>query len=461
MSEARELSDNEYLFTSESVTEGHPDKIADQISDGVLDAVLADDPYGRVACETLVNTGLVVVSGEITTDTYVDIQELARDTITRIGYTDADLGFTADSCAVISAIDKQSPDIAQGVDTALEARTDPEDDDELDVAGAGDQGMMFGYATRETPELMPLPISLAHRLAHRLAEVRKGDVVPYLRPDGKTQVTVRYENGRPIEIEKILISTQHKDGVDTDTLIRPDLWEHVLHPILPAELYDPQKAQHARELPRQPDGPVRHRRTRRRRRPHRPQDHRRHLRGHGPPWRRRLLRQGPVEGGPLGGVRRALGGEERGRGRARRPLRGAGRLRDRRRPPGLADGRDVRHREDLALTDRRPHHRALRPPPGRLPRGAQPPPADLPEDGRLRPLRPRGPRLHLESAPTARPRCARPPASPSAPRHRRRRGRPRRAHGRRSKPAGAVAPGAAAAWGPSVGRQGARDGSPG
>ena len=241
MSEARELSDNEYLFTSESVTEGHPDKIADQISDGVLDAVLTDDPYGRVACETLVNTGLVVVSGEISTKTYVDIQEIARDTITRIGYTDADLGFSADSCAVISAIDKQSPDIAQGVDTALEARTDADDDDELDIDGAGDQGMMFGYATRETPELMPLPISLAHRLAHRLAEVRKGDVVPYLRPDGKTQVTVRYENGQPIEVEKVLISTQHKDGVDTDTLIRPDLWEQVLHPILPVDLYDAQK----------------------------------------------------------------------------------------------------------------------------------------------------------------------------------------------------------------------------
>jgi S-adenosylmethionine synthetase len=238
---SEQVSENEFLFTSESVTEGHPDKVADQISDGVLDAVLTDDPYGRVACETLVNTGLVVVSGEISTETYVDIQDVARSTIAKIGYNDADLGFSADSCAVINAIDKQSPDIAQGVDHALEARTDPADDDELDVAGAGDQGMMFGYATRETPELMPMPISLAHKLAHRLAEVRKAEVVPYLRPDGKTQVTVRYENGRPIEIEKILISTQHRDGVDCDTLIRPDLWEHVLHPILPAELYDSAK----------------------------------------------------------------------------------------------------------------------------------------------------------------------------------------------------------------------------
>ena len=235
------LSEHEFLFTSESVTEGHPDKIADQISDGVLDAVLRDDPHARVACETLVNTGLVIISGEISTETYVDIQEIARDTITRIGYTDPSLGFSADSCAVISAIDRQSPDIAQGVETALEARTDPADDDELDVVGAGDQGMMFGYATRETPELMPLPISLAHKLAQRLAEVRKGEVVPYLRPDGKTQVTVRYENGRPIEIEKVLISTQHRDGVDCDALIRPDLWEHVIHPVLPGELYDERK----------------------------------------------------------------------------------------------------------------------------------------------------------------------------------------------------------------------------
>ena len=241
MTEIDKLGEGEHLFTSESVTEGHPDKICDQISDGVLDAVLTDDPNGRVACETLVNTGLVVVSGEITTETYVDIQEIARETIRKIGYTDADLGFSADSCAVINAIDKQSADIAQGVDEALERRTDPGDDDELDLAGAGDQGMMFGYATRETPELMPLPIALAHRLAHRLAEVRRGDVINYLRPDGKTQVTVRYENGRPIEIERVLISTQHNDGVDPDTLIRPDLWEHVVHPILPAELYDERK----------------------------------------------------------------------------------------------------------------------------------------------------------------------------------------------------------------------------
>jgi S-adenosylmethionine synthetase len=221
------LPDNEYLFTSESVTEGHPDKVADQISDGVLDAVMRDDPAGRVACETLVNTGLVVVSGEITTTTYVDIQDIARETIRRIGYTDADLGFSADSCAVINAIDKQSPDIAQGVD-----RASP------DEAGAGDQGMMFGYATRETDELMPLPISLAHRLAQRLAEVRHAGVLPYLRPDGKTQVTVRYRDGVPVAIEKVLISTQHRDGIDSESLIKPDLFEHVLEPVLPADLYD-------------------------------------------------------------------------------------------------------------------------------------------------------------------------------------------------------------------------------
>jgi len=231
-----EPSENEFLFTSESVTEGHPDKIADQISDGVLDAVLTDDPYGRVACETLVNTGLIVVSGEISTDTYVDIQEVARETVRAIGYTDADLGFSADSCAVLNAIDKQSPDIAQGVDKAYEARTDASDEDELDVAGAGDQGMMFGYATNETDTLMPLPISLAHRLAERLAAVRKDGTLDYLRPDGKTQVSVRYRDGKPVEIEKLLISTQHGDG--SESRIPDDLWQHVVEPILPGELYD-------------------------------------------------------------------------------------------------------------------------------------------------------------------------------------------------------------------------------
>ncbi len=225
-------ADNEFLFTSESVTEGHPDKIADQISDGVLDAVLREDPYGRVACETLVNTGLVVVSGEISTTASLDIQQIVRETIRMIGYTDPALGFSADSCAVINAIDKQSPDIAQGVDRAYDSDGD-------DMAGAGDQGMMFGYATRETPELMPLPISLAHRLAKRLSDVRKAGAIPYLRPDGKTQVSVRYRDGVPVEIEKLLISTQHEEGCEP--LLTDELWERVVMPVLPRGLFDEQR----------------------------------------------------------------------------------------------------------------------------------------------------------------------------------------------------------------------------
>src|SRR5512144_375789 len=254
MSAITELSENQYLFTSESVTEGHPDKICDQISDGVLDAIMAEDPEGRVACETLVNTGLVVVSGEITTGSYVDIPKIARETIRKIGYHGGQYGFDCESCAVITAIDEQSPDIAQGVDSAYESRHNPADEDPLDLAGAGDQGMMFGYATRETRELMPMPISLAHKLSHRLAEVRRGDVMPYLRPDGKTQVTVRYENGRPIEIEKVLISTQHKDGLDCDTLIRPELWEHVVLPVRPGELFDERKLNTTHNLLVNPTG---------------------------------------------------------------------------------------------------------------------------------------------------------------------------------------------------------------
>jgi S-adenosylmethionine synthetase len=241
------MSSRSFSFTSESVTEGHPDKMADQVSDSVLDAVLADDPRGRVACETLITTGLVVVAGEITTETYVDIPQLVRHKIREIGYTRAKFGFDAETCGVVVAIDEQSPDIAQGVDHSYEEQHG--DNDPLDGEGAGDQGMMFGYASNETDELMPLPIMLAHRLARRLAEVRKADVLPYLRPDGKTQVTIRYEldvhgRQRPTEIERVVISTQHRDGLDCDTLLKPDLIEHVIEPILPKDFYDPRQLEH-------------------------------------------------------------------------------------------------------------------------------------------------------------------------------------------------------------------------
>jgi len=232
-----------FPFTSESVTEGHPDKIADQISDGVLDAVLTDDPSGRVACETLVTTGLVVVAGEISTETYVEIPKIVRGTIADIGYTNSDLGLDAETCGVMTSIQEQSPDIARGVDAAYEVQHDAGDDDPLDQTGAGDQGMMFGYACRETPELMPLPIVLAHKICRRLAEVRRGDLMPYLRPDGKSMVTVRYEvdehgKQRPVEIERLLVVCQHMDGISVESLIKPDIIEKVLHPILPHDLYD-------------------------------------------------------------------------------------------------------------------------------------------------------------------------------------------------------------------------------
>ncbi len=222
-----------HLFTSESVTEGHPDKIADQISDTILDAALADDPMSRVACETLVTTGLVVVAGEITTSTYVDIPTLVREKVARIGYTRAKFGFDAETCGVIVSIDPQSADIAQGVDKALEVR---EADENIDEIGAGDQGMMFGYACEETEELMPLPITLAHALTRRLSEVRKSGELDYLRPDGKSQVTVRYEGDTPVGIEKVLISAQHRDGAEAR--IRDDLVETVIRPVMPEEFFD-------------------------------------------------------------------------------------------------------------------------------------------------------------------------------------------------------------------------------
>ncbi|MGH9153661.1 MAG: methionine adenosyltransferase [Acidimicrobiales bacterium] len=227
---------NRSTFTSESVTEGHPDKMADQISDAILDAILAEDPMGRVACETLLTTGLVVVAGEISTSAYVEIPRIVRDTVCAIGYDRESYGFDGHTCGVITSIDPQSPDIAQGVDRALEQRIAEDADEALESQGAGDQGMMFGYACDETEDLMPLPIWLAHRLAQRLSEVRKAGVLPYLRPDGKTQVTVIYEDGRPVRLDTVLISTQHQPGLDLETLLKPDLIEHVIHPMLPDEL---------------------------------------------------------------------------------------------------------------------------------------------------------------------------------------------------------------------------------
>lgn len=224
-----------WLFTSESVTEGHPDKVCDQISDAVLDAILEKDPQARVACETMASTGMVLVAGEITTTCYVDIPKIVRDTIADIGYIRAKFGFDADTCAVLTAINEQSPDIALGVDESLEKKEDKAD--ELDTIGAGDQGMMFGYACNETQEFMPMPIALAHKLAKRLTDVRKEGILDYLRPDGKTQVTVEYHDGKPVRIENIVVSSQHRDDVELET-IKEDIIKHVIKEIVPEEMLD-------------------------------------------------------------------------------------------------------------------------------------------------------------------------------------------------------------------------------
>jgi S-adenosylmethionine synthetase len=226
---------SKYTFTSESVTEGHPDKMADQVSDSVLDAILTEDPNARVACETLLTTGLCIVAGEITTEAYVDIPKIARETIAGIGYDNALFGFDSKTCGVMVTLDAQSPDIAQGVDASEEVRKGKSGEDILNSQGAGDQGMMFGYACDETADLMPLPIWLAHRMAERLTEVRKSGAIPYLRPDGKTQVTFDYENGKPVRLKTVLISTQHGAEADRDTVIRPDLIEQVIRPVIPAQ----------------------------------------------------------------------------------------------------------------------------------------------------------------------------------------------------------------------------------
>lgn len=228
-----------WAFTSESVSEGHPDKMADQISDAVLDAMLSEDPESRVACETLITTGLVVVAGEVTTRGYVDIPSIVRETICEIGYDREDFGFDGHTCGVMVALDSQSSDIARGVDDSEEVRSGTSgEEDYLDRQGAGDQGMMFGFACDETDVLMPLPIHVAHRMAERHAEVRKAGTIPYLRPDAKTQVTFEYEGDRPVRLRKVLISTQHNDGIDRDSMIRPDLIEQVIRPVVPAEFAD-------------------------------------------------------------------------------------------------------------------------------------------------------------------------------------------------------------------------------
>ncbi len=322
----------ETIFTSESVSEGHPDKVADQISDAVLDAILTQDPdpqHARVACETMIKTGAVIVGGEITTNAWVDLDEVVRKVVCDIGYTSSHVGFDGSTCAVMSLIGKQSSDIAQGVN-----RSAPEEQ------GAGDQGLMFGYATNETDVLMPAAITYAHRLVQRQAEMRKTHVLPWLRPDAKSQVTLRYSDGKVVAVDAVVLSTQHDPEVDYKHLCEA-VMENIIQPIIPNEWIHKGTKFHINPTGSFViGGPVG------RLRPDRAQDHRRYLRRGGPSRRRRLLRQGSVQGGPLGRLRRALCGQEHRRRRASRPLRDSGFLCHRRGRADLHLHRDLRHRQD-------------------------------------------------------------------------------------------------------------------
>ena len=325
-----------YVLTSESVTEGHPDKLCDQVSDAILDAIYEQDPQARVACETATGTNFVAVIGEITTTAEVNYETIVRETIKRIGYDNADIGIDYKTCEIVNHLHGQSPDIKAAVDTALEDRGETAGGDDLET-GAGDQGMMVGFACNETPELMPLPISLAHQLTRRLTAARREGVVSFLKPDGKSQVTVEYEYGKPKRIDTIVVSTQHSEDVSNEQIDK-DVREHIIGAVVP-------RRTHRRENPhpRQSVRPIRDRRPARRRRPDRTQDHRGHVRGRGAPRRRRLLRERPHEGGPLSGVRRPLGRKEHRRRGARRPLRSADLLRHRRCTAHEPRHRDVRH----------------------------------------------------------------------------------------------------------------------
>ena len=326
----------DFLFTSESVSEGHPDKMCDQISDAVLDALLAEDPNSRVALESLAKTGLIVLAGEITSRARPDYVKIARQTALEIGYNSTEVGFDGNSCAVLTAIEPQSADISQGVTEGEGLHKEQ---------GAGDQGLMFGFACDETPEVMPLPIAMAHRLMENLTKLRKSRQLDFLRPDAKSQVTVRYVDGRPVEVTAVVVSTQHSPDVKYEK-IRESIIEELIKKTIPAQYLTKRDG-----LSRQSHRQLHHRRTAWRLRTHRPQNHRRHLRRLRPSRRRRVLGQGPEQGRSLGLLHGASRGEECGRGGTRDQMRNPGRIRDRRRRAGLDPGRHLRHRHRARATN--------------------------------------------------------------------------------------------------------------